>query len=174
MNTVWQPVYYRKILNDMPSRVQTPFYIGTLIPGVLGDGSTNVDAFDNQHTLQRIRGQCVHQVEPATSAEGIVPVNLAAFRVPAEIGFNVQSDADMPNLWESGAGENYPYFESVLCGYGDSQPSQNIHEIDNRSKRKMDPGDVLVLSGTYYNDGTATTLDLHLALNLRFLWGLRK
>ena len=171
-NTVWQPYRVHKVIDNLVSQTETTFFMGTVTPSVVElDGS--VDPFDNQHTLERIRGQAAHVVEGSNSTSSdIVAVNLAAFRIPAEVADNVRTNAEMPNLWRSGAGENYPFFMSCLCGTNAVELTDNVENVDSKAKRRFDPGDILVISGSYFNNGTNTTLDLHLSLNLRFLWSL--
>lgn len=174
MNTVWQPAYISKDEMNIAAQTEKSIYLGTVLPGVY-DPNANpaaIDPFDNQHTLQRLRGVCLHEVYGNSGQDSLVHVNTAAFKVPVAVAGHITSDADMPNLFQSGDGEDYPYFMSHVCGTGRSSPTSNVDAIDNKAKRRFDPGDALVFSASYYNSSTETTLDLYIGLNLRFLWSL--
>lgn len=165
-NTVWQPQTYAEEIANLPSKTGQNRFLFTLTPGV--STGNIVDPFDDQHVLERIRGTFFHDVKGSTGYGGAVLLNLAAFKVPAAVSKSI-SNADMPNLFESGAGEDFPLFYNCVCG---TLITDNVSLIEGKSKRRFDPGDVLVFCISYYNSDTATTLDMSIGLNLRILWKL--
>ena len=170
-NTVWQPTRIFKQetgIND--SNVRNRLLLN-LTPGVQQDStSATIEEFDSQHVLERVRGDFLHVAEGA-NAGAILHVCMAAFVVPRQVGKNL-ADADMPNLFASGDGEDYPIFINCVCGDGPTEPSTNIHMLDGKSKRRLDPGSNLVFSASFQRVDGNVSVTLNLALNLRILWKL--
>lgn len=169
-NTVWQPFKITHTKANIPQGYSSS-YIGTLYPGVLNRAGT-LDPFEDQHTLQRIRGQIFHQASSTNTTYGeVMPVNVAMFKVPAAVGASGLTDADMPNLFQSGSGEDFPFYMACLCG--DSVETRT-EVVDNRAKRRMDPGDSFVFSASYDSSGQGTQVDITISINFRLLWSLLK
>lgn len=169
-NTTWQPWAAYQAYSDVDATPKSKLF-GLLEPSIettKPDGSVDYDYFDNQHMLERIRGICVHQ-GPSSGNDELVFVNIAAAKVPRLIATKL-ADADMPNLFHSGDGEDFPFFMSCSCGQ--IGPDRNWNEVDVKSKRKFDPGDALIFSVTYYSPTAPVTRPLHISLNLRLLWRL--
>ena len=171
-NTVWQPYIQTWDQQNIPSKSFQHKLIDVVYPGIAKTGRTEDDYFEDQHVLERIRGTCLHNVDSGGGQTGqLVAVNMALFKVPAQLTESL-SDADMPDLFKSGDGEDYPLFMSMICGVGADEPTSNLDVVDNKSKRKLDVGDAFALCLSYYNASTSTSLDLRIMLNLRFLWKL--
>jgi len=145
----------------------TPFYVFGMRPGV-GIGDTFRE-FDSPSVLERIRGRVFHSIRGGTgTGNGVAPLNLALFRVPAEVSQHLGSDS-MPNLFDNTDGDDYPLFYSSVCDtIGNT--TQPEHEIDVKAKRKVEVGTSLVLGGTVRVPSIGTNAELDFTINLSFLW----
>jgi len=144
-----------------------PFYVLAMKPGIgIGD---NFREFDSPSVLERIRGSVFHSIRGGTgTGNGVAPLNLAMFRVPAEIT-NALGSIDMPNLFDNTEGDDYPLFYSSICDTIGGQTNPE-HEIDVKAKRKTEVGTAFVIGGTVRVPSIGTAAELDFTINLSFLW----
>lgn len=167
-NLVWQAWEHYTTVNDIATGV-THHVLDTLVPGIDTDGT--IDGFDHQVTMERIRGVCAH--EASSNENAFLPFSMAIFAVPAEVGKDLASE-DMPNLFENGDGDDYPFMHNSLCDLSSSSFVPNIHTVDVKAKRRYDVGTRLIMSTSMnnYSDNIPNAPDLQIAWNLRVLWKL--
>jgi len=175
---VWQRVQIPYKYETNVGNNYVSYLLEQVSPGVVDINDTTnaitVDHFDYPIVLERTRGQLFHGAKGADSTvygNGIFPVAVAAFVVPVEIG-RALTDADMPNLFATEQGDNYPIFFSHLCDAGtDEESVPPFHEVDVKAKRTIDVGGSLVISTTAkVPSAFGGNVDLTFGGNLSFLW----
>ena len=178
-NTLWQPERVNRTWSSFNSSSRTHGLLQVIHPEMQfpAEGGSGIQPFANQYTLERIRGDFLHTVDDASDA--ILYMNIAAWKVNRHLADEIsaqsaQADKDkfMPDLFDTGDGEDYPLYINCICGASDASPTSNIHMIDNKSRRRFDPGDALVLSTTFQRAFGTTLSNIYVALNLRILWKL--
>jgi len=163
-NTTWQAVHYVKQFANIPAG-RTNWLIDNLEPQ--GGGND----FTDQVVFERMRGVVCHIMKgTGTTVSPSVPITFAMFFLPAEVK-NV-GDADLPDLFESGEGDDYPVFHTSACNDRETLiPS--IHVLDFKARRVVDPGSRMVFCASTDNTTGNLALDVDLTLNARILWKLR-
>jgi len=172
-NTIWQPWTHSETVqipagSDAHSQINVAHAIVT--PGRNSYG--NDEAFDEQVRLERIRGMCLHDAN-GSSNDYTIYATMALVKVPAGLILPTESDS-LPDLFANDDGEDYPFYVNALCGTGDRTPADNYHDVDNKAKRRVDPGDVFYMIGSYKRDKASqvTAINVDIAFSLRFLWAL--
>lgn len=143
-------------------------------PGVQGSPRVGEGdrAFDQPLVLERMRGMMTHDLPTSSNTvPEIVPVNVAALRVPAEVALGVSGN-EIPNLANNLEGDDYFFYHASLCG--DQVSTQASTEmVDNKAKRRFEVGDaILFLLNLTYPQLASGSFQIKLAfgLNLRILW----
>ena len=144
--------------------------IAQLFPQVAASDDPTVRPLTTQVNLERIHGHCLHNLITSAGGDDSVGLNLGMFKVPVEVGDGLDS-TDMPDLFKSGDGEDFPLFMSMICGVRGGEPSENFNVIDNKSKRRLDPGDSLMITVSYQN-GSTNAYKVRFHINMRLLWKL--
>lgn len=168
-NTVWQPWRYHAELTLPANTNVNNKFLGAIYPGVV-ESDTSVDSFDDAHILERIRGAVLHNANGGVG-DSVVLLNTGIFVVPKVLADKL-TDTDMPNLFHSDDGEDYPLYQSHICGTQGGAPSSNIDQIDNKAKRRLSPGDILAVTISWQRVDGSGTVKIQLALNFRILWKL--
>lgn len=178
-NLVWQTYHNAKLLAlsttvDNES-IDDQLFDTDLIPGTgdVRDRTTATD-FQNDHTLERIRGQVIHRATGYTGNKAqSFPFIMAAIRVPK--GLTISTDeTDVPNLFDStniGNLELVWVHHGICDSAGGAQPT--IHMVDSKAKRKFEIGDRVKWFYSLVAPFTDPTWNIHVAVNLRFLWKLK-
>ena len=173
-NLSWQSTYGWKEITFPTSVGVHNFYLEEFHPGVTPEGGGNPENFENEHVLERVRGSLVHDIIGAESPsnDDVVQFVMAAFILPVEFGGTL-ADADMPNLFSNGDGDDYPLYEMGYCRpYGAGVAIQ--HPVDSKAKRRLHVGSrVVTCCSTIVNKAINTgSPKIQLAWNLRWLWKL--
>jgi len=171
-NVVWQRAADAFTIDVPPGTPEgwlTGFYSNNITPGI-GLHDDHIDEFDDQHVLERVRGHVLHNAH-GESIDLSLPISFAMLKVPIE--FTVNSNA---NTMDTQKGDDYFLFQNGLCGLGDARPTTNVDLIDNKAKRRFDPGDVIkILWSLFLPRAVAVNQDIkvEIGFNLSFLWKLR-
>lgn len=172
---VWQPIFFTKRLVNVDNGVIVNTHLGDVRAGVITDASNNtIQRFDQDVILERFRGNFFHDAsgEAQNPPEFPVPVLIGAQILPRELETHATDD-DMPNLFQSGDGDDYPIYMMCHCdASGGFQPLSD--DIDSKAKRKLPVGDFLRFSVSFFvNPSLGTNVDLSLSLLGRTLWQLK-
>jgi len=178
-NLVWQTYHNAKAI-DLTTTVANDAINGQLFqtdlhPGI-GDSrsSATLDAFQDDHTLERIRGQLIHRATGYTgnSAQAF-PFVMCAVRVP--VGFSIQTDeTNAPNLFNNSEIGNLDlvWIHHGICdAAGGASPT--IHDADSKAKRKFETGDTIKWFYSLVAPFVDSSWKIHVAVNFRFLWKLK-
>ena len=158
---------------------QTPMIPGSGDPihtGTAEDDFKKVP-FNNDHTLERIRGSMSHNGVgyTGTTSTSWFPLTIVAVRVP--IGLHIDSSENYPNLFDNTSYGNLDiiYRHDVVCDASNSEASPNWHDVDFKARRKFEVGDVIRWLYTIRQGFSSAVNDwrLEVCVNLRFLWKLK-
>jgi len=172
-NVTWQRMRVDENISTLIQASVTVQKAAEFPPGV--GTSTSYRAFDDQVVLQRIRGTWSWIADPAaTDDDAIIQVVLFAFKVPAEVAQDIGDD-DLPNPWDTNEGEDYFFYETGTRAGVSANPFYYPEKmIDNRSKRRFDVGDRLVLCWAAHASGATTSVsNVGMSCNLSLLWRKR-
>lgn len=179
-NTVWQCMTWTSVVQVSSGAP------GTIVSGKLasaaGDVWTpglgapftdeDVQQFDDQVVLERIRGSMCHNGGGANNlGQTWFPFSLAGIKIPQ--GFSTPSDV---NLFDNREGEDFFLRHDAVCNAGSTAATPNWHELDSKAKRRFDVGDGIAFLFSLIRPaimGSPTSFAVDLAFNLRFLWRLK-
>lgn len=171
-NVVWQRVtdYASLVFNNKEAgEWTTGSFLTNITPGV-GLHDSRIEPFDDQMILERARGHIAHVTEATGSNTGndILPFSIGFLKVPVE--FTVNSDN---NIMDTSDGDDFFIFGNHVCG----EPiSVNVDRVDNKAKRRFEPGDVIKVLWAVQTPVALTgsnQIVIRVVYNLSFLWKLR-
>lgn len=169
-NYTWQPWYLRHTTNVTESAGERKDgLLATFVPGVGDTGDpNNIEAFKDDHVLERIRGGMCHigRVSLNPSGNTWFPYSLAFLKIPA--GFAGQAI----NLFDNADGDDFLFRHDVVCRAQNAEAVPNWHNIDSKAKRKFETGDSIAILYSLISP-TNTDFSLDLVMNFRMLWSLK-
>jgi len=172
-NVTWQRMRVDENISTLAQSTVTVQKAAEFAPGVGASGGYR--AFDDQVVLQRIRGTWSWIADPATTDDDhVLQVVMFAFKVPAEVAQDIGDD-DLPNPWDTNEGEDYFFYETGSRAGVSANPFYfPTLQIDNRSKRRFDVGDRVVLCWAAHASGGASSVsNVGMSCNLSLLWRKR-
>lgn len=173
---VWQPFTQSKELQVTGGVTEGTSYSGLLQEQIPGTGkSTSFERFNNDHTLQRIRGAMSHNALSAPAPTGKTtwfPFSVAAIKVPEGLTIS----ADGLDLFDTEQANDFIYRMDAVCNAGTTSTvaTPNWHEIDSKRKSSFKVGDALAWLWSFVSPFTiSSTFQIDVALNSRLLWKLK-
>ena len=175
-NYVWQAFQLRHEISLSGSGYLSA-NLGQVIPGIpvaKADGTGyDMDPFDYEITLKRMRGHVIHQGSGSTSGDDKnIPINIAMFKVPAAF----KNAIETPDLFAvEDEGDDYPLFYSHFCNPSPTNALEAAHVIDSKAQRKFEPGDAMRFAASLWRNSTfSTNSKIETLINVRVLWELRR
>ena len=134
--------------------------------------------FQNDHTLERLRGSMSHNGEGNVTKEpSWFPLVVACVRIPR--GLSIDNEARYPNLFDNSELGNMDiiYRHDVVCDSSPSNANPNWHDVDSKAKRKFEVGDIVKwlysLRQAFDPSPQNASWSLTTSVNIRFLWKLK-
>jgi len=135
--------------------------------GILG--VHDLTAFvEHECVLERTRGS----VFGVTTNTAIAQMVIGGAVVPKALANSLVNDAsNIPNLWDSEAGDDYFMFETFACVNQQATNYWNGRMIDSKAKRRVEVGSAIIYYVTCTEIGPAAVRDdLTIGLNVRHLF----
>ena len=174
-NYTWQS-FPEKVRASITSGAN-PTYHGVFprafTPGIGVNGADDFDAFDSEHTLERVVGGMSHNASGFdVNTIPWICVSLAMIKVPK----GLELDTAGINLFDNSEADDFIYRMDAVCNPTNvAQSIPNWHMVNQKTRRKFEVGDTIWVLWSVYNQPEALTRNLVLdfTFNLRFLWRLK-
>ena len=173
-NYIWQPVTFTENyrVNTPTANVVDNRNLKVFKPGLnmASDPIADVDAFENDHTLERVVGSMAHNgsgLQTSNTTDAWFPLTIAALRVP--VGFTAQSI----DLFDPSDGDDFIFRMDAVCNASATAAQPNWHNVNSKAKRRFNAGDAVQFLMSFIPNFTDTSWNLEVAFNLRFLWKLK-
>jgi len=172
---VWQPFTQSKEI-QVPSVTDGTRYSGVLQELVPGTGlSTTFERFNNDHTLQRVRGSMSHNATSRPAPTGKTtwfPFSVAAIKIPE--GLTIPAEGlDLFNTEEA---NDFIFRMDAVCNAGTTADiaTPNWHEVDSKRKSSFKIGDAIAWLWSFVAPfDLSSTFQIDVAMNTRLLWRLK-
>jgi len=171
-NLTWQPAYVmtRLVIPAGTAGATMNGVFAYTSPGTVAKDGT-IDAFDDTHVLERIRGAVAHDANgiASTNTNEWFAMILAAAKIPK--GLDVPSDG--LDLFASEEIEDVAFRLDTVCNAGNAQNAvPTWHPLDSKAKRRLEVGDRLAWLWSLIRP-TASTFNVDICMNMRLLWKLK-
>jgi len=170
-NLTWQPAYVstRLVIPAGTAGAKVNGVFAYTEPGTVAKDQS-VDAFDDTHVMERIRGAVAHDGSGAasTNASDWFPMILAGVKIPK--GLDIPSDG--LDLFASEEIEDVAFRLDTVCEAGNTPAVPTWTPLDSKAKRRFEVGDRLAWIWSLIRP-KAATFNIDVCMNMRILWKLK-